>query len=170
MDVFAEVRTLVGIHPGASVAEKRWPLERFAEVAKALASRPGVGVIVFIDPEGYGSEIASTESPIAARTSLRELVALIARCDVLVCNDSGPMHIAGGVGTPTVAVFGSGVARWFAPVGNRHEIVSDDDSSNTGGGIRTVTAASVLGAVDRLLESIPVRDRPQPSTPQLSST
>lgn len=141
---------VIGIHPGASLREKRWPIERFAEVAAELASRPGVQVVAFADPAGVGAELHDVPGVIGVNTSLRELMALIERCTLLVCNDSGPMHIAGGLGVQTVAVFGSGVARWFAPLGDRHELVSSG-SAQLAGGIDTVTTASVMQAVERSL-------------------
>ncbi|HEX5576910.1 MAG TPA: glycosyltransferase family 9 protein [Gemmatimonadaceae bacterium] len=141
---------VIGIHPGASLPEKRWPTERFAEVAAELASRPGVQVVAFADPAGIGAELHDVPGVIGLSTSLRELMALIERCTLLICNDSGPMHIAGGLGVQTVAVFGSGVARWFAPLGDRHELVSAG-SAQLAGGIDRVTTESVLQAVDRSL-------------------
>ena len=165
-----ETDTIVGIHPGASMPEKRWPLERFMEAARVLSSRPGVSVIAFQDPEGYGSELSAIPGVTPARTSLRELVALIGQCDLLVCNDSGPMHIAGGVGTPAVAVFGNGVARWFAPVGNGHELVSGDEEAGLAGGIESVEIERVLDAVDRVIAARRARDISRTSTPQLSPT
>ena len=161
---------LVGVHPGASLPEKRWPLEMFARVAGDLATRPDTRVLAFADPQGYGASLSSIPGVAVARTSLRELVALIARCDVLVCNDSGPMHIAGGVGTPTVAVFGSGVARWFAPVGAGHEQVTGDRPAETGEGIEYVSPDRVLDAVSRMIDSMRANDRSRPSKPQLSPT
>ena len=146
----SEGDVVIGIHPGASLPEKRWPIERFAEVASELASRPGVQVVAFADPSGLGAELHDVPGVIGVTTTLRELMALIGQCTLLVCNDSGPMHIAGGLGVQTVAVFGSGVARWFAPLGDRHELVSAG-SAQLAGGIDRVGTASVVQAVDRSL-------------------
>ena len=115
---------LVAIHAGASVPEKRWPIERFAEVARDLGARTNVDVLAFIEPEGYGSAIAAVDGVIPAQVELRQMIALLARCDLLVCNDSGPMHIAGALGVPTVAIFGSGINHQFAPLGDQHELVT----------------------------------------------
>jgi ADP-heptose:LPS heptosyltransferase len=52
------------------------------------------------------------------------MISLLARCDLVVCNDSGPMHIAAALGVPTVAVFGSGIDRQFAPLGDQYEMVT----------------------------------------------
>lgn len=115
---------VVGIHPGASVPEKRWPLERFALIAESLASRDGIRVLAFSDPSGYGAEIGEIPGVVPIAVGLRELAAIIERCNLLVCNDSGPMHIAGALGVPTVAIFGSGVDRWFSPLGTGHRLLS----------------------------------------------
>lgn len=137
---------VIGIHPGASLPEKRWPLDRFCEVARELALKPGVRVIAFADPAGYGESLGYIDGVISAKTTLRELIALMERCSLLVCNDSGPMHLAGGLGVPTVAFFGSGVARWFAPLGDGHELITAGES-----GIQSIPPSSVLDAVERVL-------------------
>jgi heptosyltransferase-2 len=116
--------TVIGIHPGASVAEKRWPLHRFFEVASALSQRSGVRVLLFVEPTGYGVPPPQLNDVIVARVGLRDLIALISCCSLLVCNDSGPMHIAGGLGVRTVAIFGSGIASWFSPLGEGHQLIS----------------------------------------------
>lgn len=115
---------LIGIHPGASVAEKRWPLHRFAVVADSLSKRSNVKVLAFVDPAGYGASIGEGNDVVTTKVELREMISLIERCSILVCNDSGPMHIAGVLGVPTVAIFGSGIASWFAPLGEGHQLIT----------------------------------------------
>jgi ADP-heptose:LPS heptosyltransferase len=154
---------LVGIHPGASLAEKRWPLERFREVAAATAAQPGVRVLAFAEPSGYGSDLFTIPGVLGAQVGLREMMALIERCGVLVCNDSGPMHIAGALGVPTVAMFGPGIERWFAPLGEGHEILRPHEetapfaSSSRGQPIREprqIRSAEVLAAVGRTVQRL----------------
>ena len=156
----APTDTLIGIHPGASIVAKRWPLERFAQVAEALSARSGVRLVTFVEPGGYGAGLASDFGAVTASVTLRELIALVERCTVVVCNDSGPMHIAGALGVPTVAVFGHGIARWFSPLGEGHEVVSAGDAeskSSDGGQVRpssaleAISATSVIQAVERTL-------------------
>jgi heptosyltransferase-2 len=158
---------LVGIHPGAGLVEKRWPLERFREVATATAGRPGVRVLVFAEPSGYGSELFEIPGVIQAQVGLRELMALIERCSLLVCNDSGPMHIAGALGIPTVALFGPGIEQWFAPLGEGHEILrpdQDDPRSNApdrGQRVRDprqIKCSQVLEAVGRAVQRLRLRN------------
>jgi heptosyltransferase-2 len=158
---------LVGIHPGAGLVEKRWPLERFREVAAATAARPGVRVLAFAEPSGYGAELFTVPGVVQAQVGLRELMALIERCSLLICNDSGPMHIAGALGVPTVAMFGAGIEQWFAPLGEGHEMLrpdQDDPESDVpvpGQRVREprqIRSAQVLEAVGRAVQRLRVRD------------
>ncbi len=148
--------TLIGIHPGASVPQKRWPLARFEEVLRSLYESPDVRVISFADPTGYGSSLGEIPGVVNASVSLRQMMALIASCQFLVCNDSGPMHIAAALGVPTVAVFGTGIPKWFSPLGSGHEIVTSEPvlkSPPVDPGeksIEAVTTALVLDAIARL--------------------
>jgi heptosyltransferase-2 len=122
---------LIGIHPGASVPAKKWPLSRFREIAAGLAQRKETSVLAFVDPAGYGASLGDVEGVAAARVSLRQMMALIERCSLLVCNDSGPMHIAGALGVRTVAVFGTGINLWFAPLGEGHRLITLGSAEST---------------------------------------
>jgi heptosyltransferase-2 len=102
--------TLIGISPGARWETKRWPVERFADVA-ARAIREGYRVVL----TGTTSErhLAATVREHAPRAvdlcgaaDLRTFAALVQRCDAFVANDSGPLHLARSFGVPTVAIFG----------------------------------------------------------------
>lgn len=156
--------TLVGIHPGASVPAKQWPLNRFHEVALTVAQRKNTRVLAFVDPAGYGASLGEIEGVVTAQVSLRQLMALIERCDLLVCNDSGPMHIAGALGVPTVAVFGTGINLWFAPLGEGHRLITLENAESTEasatGTIRPydvtdIPTTRVLGAVTDALGDQP---------------
>lgn len=105
---------IVGINPDAAYGSaKCWLPERFREVAQKLLAHENIAVVFFGDE---GSEPLVTDIcqglsnrfvNLAGMTTLRELSALISMCDVLLTNDSGPMHIADAVGTTIVALFGS---------------------------------------------------------------
>ena len=148
---------IVGIHPGASVVAKQWPLDRFGAIARSLGDRGNLKILWFVEPGGYGSPIGYEADVITAKVGLRELIALIDRCAVLICNDSGPMHIAGALGVPTVAIFGSGVPSWFAPLGERHQLITRGSEHGDGGAHRAdydvaeVSVARVAQAVELAL-------------------
>lgn len=105
---------IVGINPGAAYGSaKCWLPERFREVTTRLLENKDIVVVYFGDliTAKLVKEICQGLSPrvinMAGLTSLRELACLISLCDVLLTNDSGPMHIAGAFNTPVVALFGS---------------------------------------------------------------
>ncbi len=105
---------IVGINPGATYGSaKCWLPERFREVTERLLRDKDVYVVYFGD-QATASVVKEicTGLPkrvinLAGITSLRELSSLISQCDVILTNDSGPMHIADALGTPIVALFGS---------------------------------------------------------------
>ncbi len=104
----------LGLAPGAQWAAKRWPAERFAAVCEAFRRRTPAPVRVFLGPrETWFADgpLASTlaaagDVEICQDRPLTEVAARLAGCRVVVCNDSGLMHLAEAVGTPVVALFG----------------------------------------------------------------
>lgn len=119
-----EEQFTLGLHPGAAFGPaKRWIPERFAASANRILEKRWGGVLLF----GGGAEfslclrvaplIRGSVVSLAGRTTLAELAALISRCDLLIANDTGTMHLAGAVGTPVVAVFGSTDPSVTGPLG-----------------------------------------------------
>lgn len=105
---------IVGINPGATYGSaKCWLPERFREVTERLLKDKDVYIVYFGDTgtTHLVKEICADLPPrvvnLAGLTSLRELSALIGNCDVILTNDSGPMHIADAIGVPIIALFGS---------------------------------------------------------------
>jgi heptosyltransferase II len=105
---------VVGINPGATYGSaKCWLPERFREVAERLLMDQDLYLVFFGDQATASlvGEICQGLPPrvinLAGVTTLRELASIISLCDVLLTNDSGPMHVADALGTPMVALFGS---------------------------------------------------------------
>lgn len=124
-------RFLIGLNPGAAFgAAKRWMPERFASLADRLMGALNADVLIFGSPEErpLAEEIARamdhTPTVVAGETSMRQLLALMAQCRLIVTNDSGPMHLAAALGVPLVAIFGSTDERATGPAGARQRIVS----------------------------------------------
>jgi ADP-heptose:LPS heptosyltransferase len=115
------VPPLIGIHPAARDAERRWQVERFAAVGKALRERYGGTVIVIGEKEEQATgdalarQIGQRCLNLVGKTPLTTLGAVISRLSVLVTNDTGPAHIAYALGTPTVTIFGAGCPRRYGP-------------------------------------------------------
>ena len=104
-------KPILGMSPGANWKTKRWPEDRFAALA-ARAYKVGIQVVV----QGSREEAPLAAAVIAGapgavdlsgKLDLPALGGLISRCSAFVANDSGPMHIARGLGVPTLAIFGS---------------------------------------------------------------
>lgn len=107
---------IFGMNPGAEYGPaKRWPAERFIAAAQRVQQRTGCLWLMFGGkndaPIARRIEIGLGGMPTvmnsAGQTSLRELMALLKLCRVLLTNDSGPMHVAAALGTPVVVPFGS---------------------------------------------------------------
>ena len=129
---------MVGINPGSTYGSaKRWLPERFAEVAqrvvRQLEREAGVCVAVAIlggrGEESLGKNIASRldcrSIVLSGATTIRELMAVVKRCRLLITNDTGPMHIAAAFGVPIVAVFGPTDSRTTAPYGQEQSVVRE---------------------------------------------
>jgi ADP-heptose:LPS heptosyltransferase len=118
---------VIGIHPGSNVALKRWPAERFVEVAVAITEQKlGRLLLVGGPSERETAERIATRCRAVnavGRTTVRQLVGLATVMDVLITPDSGPMHIAAAVGTPTIALFGPTDPVRVGPLGPGHQVL-----------------------------------------------
>ena len=111
----------VAINPGGSTPDKRWPVERFAEVGDRLHSELGLPVMVLGGPadQDRAAQIVARmgHRPVVAagRVSLGDTAALLERCQLLVTGDTGPMHMAVALAVPVVALFGPTSPVKFGP-------------------------------------------------------
>ena len=122
-------RPRILLQPGAGLTERCWPVPKFAELAERLMREAGAQIIVHCGPneDHLGQRIHQAVSQpvvLARRLTLQELAGLLTQCDLLVTNDSGPMHLAAAVGIPIVAIFGPTDPRRSGPFEARAEIVS----------------------------------------------
>lgn len=122
-------KTFITLFPGASIPERRWGKERFQKVAELL-SIIGVAIVVVGGKEDQlqGEVIVSNCSGLnlAGLTSLAETAAVISQSALLVSGDSGVLHIAVGLGVPTVSLFGPGRAKKWAPRGAHHIVINKE--------------------------------------------
>lgn len=118
------------LHPGTSLrgAAKRWPLARFAELARRIQRERGLRVLVAWGPgeRSQAEEIVrESEATLALETrSLLDLAELLARAAAFVGADSGPLHLASAVSCPSVALFGPKDPAIYAPCNPRSRVVS----------------------------------------------
>ena len=130
---------IFGLNPGAEYGPaKRWPVEKFIAAAKEIQQRTNCTWILFGGKgdlqlsERIESEIQNSKFKIqnfCGQTSLRELMALLKLCRVLLTNDTGPMHVAAALGTPVVVPFGSTSPELTGPGlpgDTRHHLLKSD--------------------------------------------
>jgi heptosyltransferase II len=164
---------LIGFHPGSVWATKRWPGEGFARLMRLLKEKYPCEILLFGGPEDAEC-VANIQRlsggcgvSLVDRITLRDLPAALGMCNVLVTNDSGPMHIAVARGVPVAAIFcATTPALGFYPFSSRAVVLEKSLScrpcSAHGGRrcplgtedcMRLVQPERVLEAVGRLLEA-----------------
>lgn len=129
---------LVGLHISARKVPQRWPVERFAELARRLHAEDGSRFLLFWapgaadDPKHPGDDAKAGDLaeqmrglPVAAVPThhLSELIAGLSQCDRVVCSDGGAMHIAAALGKPMVCFFGNSDAARWRPWGVPHFVL-----------------------------------------------
>jgi len=128
-----------GLNPGAEYGPaKRWPVERFIAAAKEIQQRTNCVWLIFggkgdvAIANQIASQLPSANSHLlnlAGKTSLGDLMSVLAFCRVLLTNDSGPMHVAAALGTPVVVPFGSTSPELTGPGlpgDSRHRLLKSD--------------------------------------------
>lgn len=119
------------VHPGASAGGRRWPVDRFAAVAAALAAQGHHVVVTGVRAEVTAARAVAAGAGLAAdrvlagRLDLGAMAALVAAARLVVCGDTGVGHLATAYRTPSVLLFGSmSPELWGPPVGRReHRVI-----------------------------------------------
>ena len=160
---------LILIQPGARWKNKRWPAKYFAELVRALAGNfPNArfGILGDKSDQPLG-EMISQAAPektlnLCGATTLPEMIEWVRRCDLLVTNDTGPMHVAAALGRPLVALFGPTEPRRTGPYGQLQNVLrlnlpcspcmkSDCAYEKTDECLRALSPSAVLARVEKLL-------------------
>lgn len=118
----------VVVAPGAGWPGKIWPAERFGELVVWLIRELGYRVILTGAPDEMAlGEVIETVCPdvynLIGKTSFGQTAGLVKTADLLICNDSGPLHLAAAFGTPSVALFGPTIASKWQPPGPQHNMI-----------------------------------------------
>ncbi len=142
---------LVGLFPGSGHAGRRWPLEKFAELADYLTRNDRVRVIVFAGPEER--ELIPSLRPLFPpatvffdRLTIPQLASAQARLTLFVSNDTGPMHVAAAVGTSVIVLMDRPTPHIFVPVGEQHRLIFSK-------AVREISVAEVYKVAHEVLAS-----------------
>ncbi len=116
---------LIGIHPFTADPARAWHEDNFIAVANALQERYRARILLFGGKRDLelaariGERVCPALVPVVGCTDLRQSMALLSKCSLLVCNDSGIMHLAAALDVPLVALFGPQTPDLFGPWGRR---------------------------------------------------
>jgi len=154
-------RPVALINPGAGWGAKRWPVERYAAVARGLIER-GFRILVNAGPgeEPMADVIVKGTSgaAIPLATSLEQLIALTRRIALCVAGDTGPLHLACALGRPVVGIYGPTDPSRNGPFGTRFKVLRSPLSrrdhtrhAEPEAGLLTIEPEDVLRAADELL-------------------
>ncbi|HUE71647.1 MAG TPA: glycosyltransferase family 9 protein [Pirellulaceae bacterium] len=160
-------RPFAVLNPGAGWESKRWPAERYAEVARQLHIRWHVATLaVWAGPQerAWADQIAGLAGGaalVAPSTTLLELAAVLRQAALFVGSDTGPLHMAAAVGTPCVGIYGPTRPEDCGPYGPGHQTVQawyQDGSSRkrrngANDAMRDVPVEWVVNACGRILEA-----------------
>ncbi|MBV8115341.1 MAG: glycosyltransferase family 9 protein [Silvibacterium sp.] len=162
----AITQPFVLLSPGAGWGAKRWPVDRYAAVARQL-SRDGYAVVINAGPgeESIAIDLMYQLAGVAGVTMLQptvtELIAITRRASLLIAGDTGPLHLACALGKPVVGIFGPTDPARNGPFGCAFRVLRHPESrrdhtrhSEPEAGLLTITPEAVLeAAMDLLLET-----------------
>lgn len=140
---------LVGIFPGAGHPSRRWPLERFAELADFLVRNARVRILAFAGPEerSFVHDI-KRQFPLGTvvleRLTIPQVAAAQSRLVAFVSNDTGPMHLASAVGAPVVLLLDKRAPTSYLPQGDRHRVIYSSE-------IQSISVEEVFDATRAIL-------------------
>ncbi len=146
-------RKAIGLHPGAGKMPNRWPLERFVNVAKALADEFDAELFVTVGPMDLDlveplCTILQGRIQLIQNQAVRRVASILSKMDLVISNDTGIMHVAAAVGAPVLALFGPTDPGQWAPIGSRIRYIQGKE-----GKIEAIGGEEVLDAARSMLIS-----------------
>ncbi|MEA2292861.1 MAG: hypothetical protein QOE86_500 [Solirubrobacteraceae bacterium] len=155
------IRGATVIHPGAASAARRWPAERFAEVARhERACGRAVVVTGGPDERTLAREVARRaglpeRAVLAGRTTLGQLAAIVSAAARVVCGDTGVAHLASAFGRPSVVLFGPTPPQTWGPPPGPHRVLwagraGDPHGERPDPGLLEIAVADVVRALAAL--------------------
>jgi heptosyltransferase-1 len=158
-----QIGRFVLLNPGAGWGAKRWPAERYGQVAKELET-DGLRPIVNFGPGeqdlARAVRKASNDAAVTVTCSILQLIALTRRASLFIGGDTGPLHLAAALAVPVVAIFGPTDPARNGPFGTRSVVLRSPSSQTShkrlphpGDGLLEITGDQVIAAARSLLEN-----------------
>ncbi len=157
-------RPIVALSPGAKIPAKDWGEERWSALIGLMQARiPAVSLVFVGAPderpltERLAQRWAGAKLNLCGELTPRESAAVLGQCNLLICHDSGPMHLAASQGTSCVALFGNfNLPRQWFPYGPDHVVIHDDT------GVRNISVERVADAVEAAVRALHNTALPKP--------
>jgi len=150
----AQEKGFIALHPWTSDSAKQWPVEKFKELARRILEDLKIKLVLIggkdeeINAQGFLVGLCGIIN-FTGKFSLLESAALLKKANLLVSNDSGPVHLAAAVKTPVVAIFSNKIpaksSRRWGPWGQNHIVIEKED-------LRQICVEEVLQAINTILE------------------
>lgn len=151
------------LNPGAGWGAKRWPVERYGEVARLFVEK-GYGVVINSGPGEWplAKEVSTLggNSALALSPALDELIALTRRASLVIAGDTGPLHLASALGKPVVGIYGPTDPARNGPFGGNFRVLRHPESrrdhsrrAEPEAGLLTISPGEVWNAAMELLEN-----------------
>lgn len=122
---------LIGIIPSGGWNSKRCPKEKWVEIIKSLSEKVSCNVLILWGPEDFDDanfiRNNVNNSILAPETDLKQLAGLLSQCNLIIANDSGPMHLSAAVGIPTLGLFGPTDPKKHGPYSVKSDYVIKSD-------------------------------------------
>ncbi|MFZ2054463.1 MAG: glycosyltransferase family 9 protein [Candidatus Aminicenantales bacterium] len=162
---------IIALAPGAAWPFRRWPADRFIALGRWLLETYGANIVILAARNElelarrveHGLPRDRTVS-LAGQTTIRQMAAVLRHCRLFIGNDSGPIHVAAGVGIPVVGFFGPGEYERFKPWGIEYEAIrlglpcspcSQDCAFNDPRCIRGISLDRAKEVISRVLSKTP---------------
>jgi ADP-heptose:LPS heptosyltransferase len=158
-----DIVIVVNPNAGELALERRWPKEHFARLIRILDDKYGAKIFLIggTGEEEYTGEIireagATGAESLVGKISVPQFVALLSRANLMITNDSGPLHLACAAGTPTISFFGPETPVLYGPLGDNHRVFFEGiDCSPCINALNTKTARCRRGYSDCLARISP---------------
>ena len=159
-------KPVIAFHPGAGKIPNRWSVDNFTGLIKSLYEKYHNHILITsgnIDTEITGEVSANLDKhaiphKILSDTPIRKVGAVLKNCDIYVTNDTGTMHVGGGVGTNVVSLFGPTHGFEWAPRGENNIYIQ-----SSSGNINDITVDEVLDACNNIINKLNLK--PKSTTP-----
>lgn len=177
MNNFRESKPVLGIHPGAYYETQKWPTRYHAELIRKLHEAESFNLLLFgADSDGPMIKkilkICNVQIQTFISNDLRKFGALLNSLEILICNNSGPLHIASACGIKTISFMGPTRANLWTPRGDEHIVLRRDElpcigcnrgycKIKTHDCMRLIKSDQVYDSIERII----IRDRPVKGLP-----